>query len=311
MELSKVYDGFIVADTLVIKAQVQVIRRELVRVYLSNVEQICRHFLEERIGKLSKFVEDKVRWSSFRAFWLGIDASSRRWMSRDKTDAILKVVKHFFIEKEVTSTLVMDSLYSGLKALEYQSKIIKGRAKLVDLEELPPPMIHVDKDLFVLADDVILLIERVVSDSLPHQLLPAKDDKCLQNRTKEGSSGDEFNKDSIEPDEMRLVELGHRTIEIFILVNIFSSRIEVSYQEAVALKRQEELIRQEEAAGQAENELKSKSGGTEKEKRAKKKQETIQQENTSQERISDNFSTEQAVLTTEKIDRLEDVSDVS
>ena len=53
MELSKVLDGFTVADTLVIKAQVQVIhekparpfrclepqyRRELVRVYLTNVE---------------------------------------------------------------------------------------------------------------------------------------------------------------------------------------------------------------------------------------------------------------------------------
>lgn len=51
-----------------------------------------------------------------------------------------------------------------------------------------------------------------------------------------------------------------------------SSRIEVSYQEAVALKRQEELIREEEAAGQAENELKSKRIASEKEKRAKKKQ---------------------------------------
>lgn len=53
MELTKVLDGFNVADTLVIKAQVQVIhekisrpfrcldpqyRRELVRVYLTNVE---------------------------------------------------------------------------------------------------------------------------------------------------------------------------------------------------------------------------------------------------------------------------------
>ncbi|KAF6162888.1 hypothetical protein GIB67_021037 [Kingdonia uniflora] len=34
-------------------------------------------------------------------------------------------------------------------------------------------------------------------------------------------------------------------------------RIEVAYQEVVALKRQEELIREEEAAGQAESELKA------------------------------------------------------
>ena len=49
------------------------------------------------------------------------------------------------------------------------------------------------------------------------------------------------------------------------------SRIEVKYQEAVALKRQEELIREEEAAGQAEIELRSKRLAAEKEKRAKKK----------------------------------------
>lgn len=106
-------------------------------------------------------------------------------MSRDKSEAILKlVVKHFFMEKEVTSTLVMDSLYSGLKALEFQSKNKKGLPKLVELEELPHPMVRIDKDMFVLADDVIMLLERAVSEPLPHQPLPPKDDKSSQNRTK-------------------------------------------------------------------------------------------------------------------------------
>ncbi|GMI69911.1 Tumor necrosis factor Receptor-Associated Factor 1b [Hibiscus trionum] len=78
MELSKVYDGFIDSDTLIIKAQVQVIRekadrpfrcldcqyrRELVRVYLTNVEQICRLFLDERQQKIGKLIEDKASWS--------------------------------------------------------------------------------------------------------------------------------------------------------------------------------------------------------------------------------------------------------
>ncbi|XP_008794034.2 TNF receptor-associated factor homolog 1b isoform X2 [Phoenix dactylifera] len=350
MELSKVYDGFIVADTLVIKAQVQVIRekahrpfrcldrqyrRELVRVYLSNVEQICRRFVEERRGKLSKLMEDKVRWSSFRAFWLGIDPHARRRMSRDKTDAILKiVVKHFFIEKEVTSTLVMDSLYSGLKYLECQSKSKKGRAKLIDMEELPAPMVLIDKDMFVLADDVLLLLERAVSEPLPNQPLPPKDEKCAQNRAKDGNSGEEYNKDSIERDERRLTELGRRTVEIFVLAHIFS-RIEVAYQEAVALKRQEELIREEEAAGQAENELRAKRGAVEKEKRAKKKQgkqkrnnrkgkdrgrdeksdaivqEKLQQQNPSDERGLDDFPSKKTESVIEKIDTLEDASDVS
>ncbi|CAN1128842.1 TNF receptor-associated factor homolog 1b [Linum perenne] len=283
MELSKVGDGFLdAADTLIIKAQVQVIRektdrpfrcldcqyrRELVRVYLSNVEQICRRFVEERRSKLGKLLEDKNRWSSFCSFWLGMDQNAQRRMSREKMDVILKVVvKHFFIEKEVTSTLVMDSLYSGLKALEGQAKNKKGRVKN-NSEEIPAPIVHVEKDTFVLVDDVLLLLERAAMEPLP-----PKDDKGPQNRTKDGNSGDEFNKDSIERDERRLTELGRRTVEIFVLAHIFNHKIEVAYQEAVALKRQEELIREEEEAWMAGNEQKAKRGATEKEKKSKKKQ---------------------------------------
>ncbi|XP_021752105.1 MATH domain-containing protein At5g43560-like isoform X1 [Chenopodium quinoa] len=282
MELSKVSDGFVEEDALVIKAQVQVIRekadrpfrcldcnyrRELVRVYLTNVEQICRRFVEERRGKLGKLIEDKARWSSFCAFWLGMDQNTRRRMSREKKEMILKVVvKHFFIEKEVTSTLVMDSLYSGLKALEGQSKGKKGKGKLLEGEDTPAPIVRVEKDVFILVDDVLLLLERAAMEPLP-----PKDDKGPQNRTKDGGSGEDSNKDSIERDERRLTELGRRTVEIFVLAHIFSNKIEVAYQEAVALKRQEELIREEEAAGLAESE-KAKRGAGEKDKKSKKKQ---------------------------------------
>lgn len=282
MELSKVSDGFVDGDALTIKAQVQVIRekadrpfrcldcqyrRELVRVYLTNVEQICRRFVEERRGKLGKLIEDKARWSSFCAFWLGMDQNARRRMSKEKKDMILKVVvKHFFIEKEVTSTLVMDSLYSGLKALEGQSKGKKGKGKLLEGEDTPAPIVRVEKDMFVLVDDVLLLLERAAMEPLP-----PKDEKGPQNRTKDGGSGEDFNKDSIERDERRLTELGRRTVEIFVLAHIFSNKIEAAYQEAVALKRQEELIREEEAAWQAESEQKAKRGA-EKDKKSKKKQ---------------------------------------
>jgi hypothetical protein len=204
-----------------------------------------------------------------------MDPSVQKYMTREKTDTVLKVlVKHFFIEKEVTSTLVMDSLYSGLKALEYQTKNKKGVPKLAETVQMDirsTPMVLVDQDMFVLADDVILLLERAALDTLPHQPLPTKDDKSSQNRTKDGSSGDDFNKDSIERDDKRLVELGWKTLEFFALAHIFS-RIEVAYQEAVALKRQEELIREEEAAGLAEIELKAKRSAAEKEKRIRKKQ---------------------------------------
>ncbi|PON83330.1 E3 ubiquitin-protein ligase SIN-like [Trema orientale] len=342
MELSKVLDGFIDADTLIIKAQVQVIRekadrpfrcldcqyrRELVRVYLTNVEQICRRFVEERRSKLGKLIEDKARWSSFSAFWSGIDQNARRRMSREKTESILKVVvKHFFIEKEVTSTLVMDSLYSGLKALEGQTKGKKSRVKMLEAEEMPAPIIRVEKEMFVLVDDVLSLLERAAMEPLP-----PKDEKGPQNRTKDGNSGEDFNKDSIERDERRLTELGRRTVEIFVLAHIFSNKIEVAYQEAVALKRQEELIREEEAAWLAETEQKAKR--TEKEKKSKKKQgkqkrnnrkgkdkvreerlgdavqDKYQQENPSDERKDSLREEVKPVL--EKLDTLEDVSDVS
>ncbi|XP_040385315.1 TNF receptor-associated factor homolog 1a-like isoform X2 [Oryza brachyantha] len=349
MELSKLHDGFVVEDVLTIKAQVQVIRekadrpfrcldgqyrRELVRVYLSNVEQICRRFIDERRTKLSRLIEDKLRWSSFNAFWLGMDQSVRKYMTREKTDTVLKVlVKHFFIEKEVTSTLVMDSLHSGLKALEYQTKNKKGVPKLAEMVQMDirsTPMVLVDQDMFVLADDVILLLERAALDTLPHQPLPTKDDKSSQNRTKDGSSGDDFNKDSIERDDRRLVELGWKTLEFFALAHIFN-RIEVAYQEAVALKRQEELIREEEAAGLAEIELKAKRSAAEKEKRIRKKQakqkknsrknnkgkseqadikEIVIESSLPDDRILDDLSS-QAEEITSNADNPEEVSDIS
>ncbi|KAL6841510.1 hypothetical protein ACP4OV_028653 [Aristida adscensionis] len=286
MELSKIQDGFLVDDVLEIIAQVQVIRekvdrpfrcldrpyrRELLRVYMTNVEQIYRRFVDERRSKLSKLIEDKMRWSSFRAFWSAIDPGTRHRMSREKTDTVLKVlVKHFFVEKEVTSTLVMDSLYTSLKALEYQIKDKKGRTKLVDLEELPAPMVHIEMDMFVLAGDVITLLERAALEPLPCQPLAPKDDKSSQSRMKDGSSGEVY-KVSMEREERRLTELGQKILETFVLSHIFSG-IEVAYQEAVALKRQEELIREEEEAGLLENQSKVKRGGNEKDKRAKKKQ---------------------------------------
>ncbi|XP_021312288.1 MATH domain-containing protein At5g43560 isoform X3 [Sorghum bicolor] len=284
MELSKIQDGFLVDDVLEIIAQVQVIRekadrpfrcldrpyrRELLRVYMTNIEQIYRRFVHERRRKLVRLIDDDMRWSSFRAFWLAIDPTTKHRMSREKSDIILKiVVKHFFVEKDVTSTLVMDALYTGLKALEACSNGKKGTVTSMDLEELSAPMVHVDMDMFVLAGDFITLLERAALEPLSCQSLSQKDDKCSQTRAKDGGTG-EINKVSIEREERRLTELGQKILEIFVLSHIFSG-IEVAYQEAVALKRQEELIREEELL---ENEMKGKRGSaTEKDKRSKKKQ---------------------------------------
>jgi hypothetical protein len=48
-----------------------------------------------------------------------VTSNERNRLSAERADVILKaVVKRFFNEKEVTSTLVMDALYSGCRALQ-------------------------------------------------------------------------------------------------------------------------------------------------------------------------------------------------
>eukprot|EP00850_Spirogloea_muscicola_P015436 SM000118S25579 [mRNA] locus=s118:80233:87490:+ [translate_table: standard] len=281
MELSKVLDGFTVADTLVIKAQVQVIRenplrpfrcldcqyrRELVRVYLTNVEGICRRFVEEKREKLGKLMEDANKWSNFRKFWASVEEGKRRKLAQEKMEVILKaVVKRFFNEKEVTSTLVMDALYSGSRSLDNSNQTSRRKAAITADEDLSAPVVWVDKECFVLAGDIMSLIERAAHESIPLY----KDDKGPQNRTKDGVS-DELGKDSAERDERRLTELGRRTVEMFVLAHLFSNRVEVAYREAVALMRQEELIREEEAAELADRELAERQKLQDKDKKSKR-----------------------------------------
>ncbi|GJW65607.1 MATH domain-containing protein [Tanacetum coccineum] len=54
---------------------------------------------------------------------------------------------------------------------------------------------------------------------------------------KDGGSGDDFSKESIERDERRLTEVGRRTIELFVISHIFSSKIKVEYQEAISFEK--------------------------------------------------------------------------
>lgn len=103
MELSKILDGFTVNDTLVIKAQIQVIRdfvdrpfrcldpqyrQELVRVYLSNVEGICRRFIEESRDRLSWLRTDA---EAFKNFWKSLTIDMKKSIILEAEDVILKV----------------------------------------------------------------------------------------------------------------------------------------------------------------------------------------------------------------------------
>lgn len=125
-------------------------------------------------------------------------------MSREKMDVIQKlVVKHFFINKNVTSPLVMDFLFKGLNYLVLDTnkeKIILTISKqivrllkddsdaseniLKTLEdepkkeiafaakELAVPIVSVDNDMFVLADDAMLLLEKAVLEPFPDERVP-------------------------------------------------------------------------------------------------------------------------------------------
>ncbi|KAI3756758.1 hypothetical protein L1987_56581 [Smallanthus sonchifolius] len=208
--------------------------------------------------------------------------TNMRRMSMEKSDSILEIiVKQFFVEKEVTSTLVMDTLHSGLKALKDQTKNCKIKGKC-DAEEVPiTPIVQMESDTFILVDGVLPLLERVAIEPWP-----PKDEKDPQNRTQDGGWGEDFSMDTIERYERRLTELGRRTIEIFVLAHIFS-KIEVEHKEAISLKRQEELIREEEEACMAGSEQKSKRA-SQKQKKSKKKQRIAREDEEDDDNESNN-----------------------
>ena len=271
MELSKVLDGFTVADTLVIKAQVQVIhekparpfrclepqyRRELVRVYLTNVEGICRRFLEERRDQLAKFQEDSDRWGDMREFLGTAQGKAQAQLASEKADVLLKgIVKRFFNEKEVTSTLVMDALCCGCQALDIGStkaedafkQFVKGRSVWLSASQ---------NKCSIATDDLLSILERAASvDSL--------DPDSETDGGDESFAGD----DAVERDERRLADLGRRTVEMYVLSHLFTNRIEVAFAEAQAIKMQEALIAEEEEAERVAAEI----DGAKKSKKAKQK----------------------------------------
>lgn len=64
-------------------------RRELVRVYLTNVETLARKFVEEKREALAHLREDN---SGFRTFWGALDPKKRRDLATASGETILKVL---------------------------------------------------------------------------------------------------------------------------------------------------------------------------------------------------------------------------
>jgi hypothetical protein len=89
-------------------------------VYLTNVESICRRFCDDKRARLAWL---KAEAPAFREWWEGLSAERQRRLTAERGEVVLKgVVKQFFNEKEVTSTLVMDALFAGCRQLEEASR---------------------------------------------------------------------------------------------------------------------------------------------------------------------------------------------
>lgn len=63
-------------------------RRELVRVYLTNVEGICRRFVEERRERLAWIRQEP---NAFRSFWRSLVDDVQKDTILDGEEVILKV----------------------------------------------------------------------------------------------------------------------------------------------------------------------------------------------------------------------------
>ena len=63
-------------------------RRELVRVYLTNVEGICRRFVDEKRESLLRMKETTA---SFKAYWASQTANDKKALVQHKGSDMLKV----------------------------------------------------------------------------------------------------------------------------------------------------------------------------------------------------------------------------
>lgn len=63
-------------------------RRELVRVYLTNVEGICRRFVDEKRESLLRIKETAA---SFKAYWASQSSNDKKALVQHKGSDMLKV----------------------------------------------------------------------------------------------------------------------------------------------------------------------------------------------------------------------------
>lgn len=253
MEVGKVLDDFMIDGTLTIKAQVQVIRdsplapfrcldsgyrRELLRVYSSNVDSLCTRFLEERRTQLQVLLK---QLPAFRSFWAGLPEVKRLSLVSERSDIVLKgIVKRFFNDREVTSTLLMDALFSGCHQIE--APTAAGPSPLM-AGAVAPVVCDSEKGIVSLQGDLLALLQ---STAAQMPLPPASDQEPLVARADAASTGSIALLGAAR-DEQRLTALGRRTVEVFVVSHLFLDHLATAFWDAECTRRQDALIQAEEA----------------------------------------------------------------
>eukprot|EP00889_Picochlorum_renovo_P001770 jgi/Picre1/28800/NNA_004197.t1 len=298
MELGKMADGFVVGDTLVIKVQVQVIkdrqnapfrtldahyRRELIRVYLSNIEGVVRRAVDKAKEHIQGFFTKDIE-----TFWSSLSEKERSKLSTSPSAPLLKkFVKTFFNEKEVTSTLMMDAAYAAIKVLDrcYKRRFegdasSLGPNSVESLEQYVDSLeghVYLDtsKNVFTFNGDALERLKKFLEH--PFNIYPPD-----SNETSLDAKFVEI-KDAAERDEIRLVDLARLTIEVFAMSHIAKESIEKSWierakQEALeaAKAREEELKKAEQERKRQEAEERRRQEEAKKEAERQKKLEQKQ-----------------------------------
>jgi hypothetical protein len=299
MELGKMQDGFVVSDTLVIKVQVQVIkdrqtapfrtldahyRRELIRVYLSNIEGIVRRSIDK-----TKEIVRSLMSRGVQKFWQGLSEKERLKLSATPSGPLLKsFTKAFFNEKEVTSTLMMDAAYCAMKVLDlnYRRKfeqpsqrstghgdITSSTALESYLDSLESNIyLQASKNAFVFKSDALDMLSSFLSH--PFRVYPFADKSSEPTSSSRSGNDNEAldAKDLAERDEIKLIDLARLTLEVFAMTQIAEQNIDKAWMEAEIIRRQEELIREEEEASKDEAERLAAKAEAERERKARKRE---------------------------------------
>ncbi|OAO99378.1 hypothetical protein AXX17_AT4G18780 [Arabidopsis thaliana] len=237
IELPILQDGFIDKfDSLAFKAQVQVIRecvnrpfrcldghyrKELRKGFLEKVEKMFMSFVEEKRSKLMKSLEEKRRRLERLA-----SVVARGLIISNQIESAIKT-----LEEETKKERTNDDKEFALKINEDETK----NERTIDAIEFEASIAYVVNDMFGV-NDPLLRLERFVLAPLPEMGSP----KLVQISNLRIQH-------NMEPDEKQLADYGRWALEVFVLDHIFCNKIEFTYEETIALKRQEELIHEEEA----------------------------------------------------------------